>query len=163
LEIRYIQHDDIDKTKWNSCVHYANNGNIFGYKWFLDNVAKDWDGLVEGDYESVMPLPYKLNWRKNKQLHQPSLLRELGLYSINALSEKRIQAFLDKIPSQFKSLEMRLNEQVKVPPDLNFRMQKLTNHQLFLQSNYEELVDKFDRDLLLELEEAEKDCDRLIN
>lgn len=156
MEIKYIKHADIDKTKWNSCVHYATNGNVFGYKWFLDNTTEEWDGLVEGDYESVMPLPFKFNWLKNKQLYQPSVVRELGVYSINALSQKRIEAFFDNIPADFKSIEMRLNEQVKFPEGRGFEVKKLENHQLFLAQPYEALADKFDRDLLLKLEEAEK-------
>ncbi|MFT4972093.1 MAG: hypothetical protein ACI9JY_001295, partial [Saprospiraceae bacterium] len=156
MEIKYIKHEDIDKTKWNSCVHYARNGNVFGYKWFLDNTAQEWDGLVEGDYESVMPLPFTYNWLKNKQVRQPALLRELGIYSINALSPKRIEAFFNNIPAEFKSVQMRLNEQVKFPANHGFKIEKLENHQLFLAQPYEELADKFNRDLLLKLEEAEK-------
>ena len=156
MEIKYIKHEDIDKTKWNSCVHFATNGNVFGYKWFLDNTTEEWDGLVEGDYESVMPLPFRLNWLKNKQVYQPSVVRELGIYSINALSKKRIETFFDNIPTEFKTIQMRLNEQVKFPEGQGFNTQKLENHQLYLGETYEELADKFDRDLLLKLEEAEK-------
>lgn len=156
MDIKYIKHEDIDKTKWNSCVHFATNGNVFGYKWFLDNTTQEWDGLVEGDYESVMPLPFKYNWLKSKQLYQPSVLRELGVYSINALSPKRIEAFFDKIPADYKSMQMRLNEQMKFPENQGFRVKKLENYQLFLAQPYEELADKFDRELLLKLEEAEK-------
>ena len=155
MEIRYIKHEDIDKTKWNSCVHFATNGNVFGYKWYLDNTTQEWDGLVEGDYESVMPLPFEYNWLKKKQLRQPEMLRELGIYSINALSQKRIETFFENIPADFKSIKMRLNEQVKFPEGKGFKVKKLGNHQLFLAQPYEELADKFDRDLLLKLENAE--------
>ena len=155
MEIKYIAHQDIDKTKWNSCVHYATNGNVYGYKWFLDNTTEIWDGLVEGDYESVMPLPYTLNWLKNKELYQPEIVRELGIYSIYALSEKRVSSFFEAIPKAFKWQKMRLNEQIKLPDQLDFSIKKRTNHQLLLMSSYEELADKFDRDLLLKLENAE--------
>ena len=50
MDIRLVPQEEIDKTKWNSCVHYAANGKIFGYKWYLDNVAIDWVGLVVLDY-----------------------------------------------------------------------------------------------------------------
>ena len=79
MNIQYLKSADIDKVKWNSCVHYANNGNIFGYMWFLDFVAKDWDALVEGDYESVFPLVWREGLFGRKELYQPSLMREMGI------------------------------------------------------------------------------------
>ena len=93
MEIRFIEGKDIDKVKWNSCIHYATNGNIFAYKWFLDYVAKDWHALVEGDYESVFPLVWKKGLLGKDELYQPSLMRELGIYSINVLSRARVQRF----------------------------------------------------------------------
>ena len=72
MEIRFVKKEDIDKIKWNSCVHYAINGNIFGYMWFLDSVSKEWDALVEGDYESVLPLFHKID---NNFSYHKSLLR----------------------------------------------------------------------------------------
>ncbi len=62
MNIRFVPQEDIDKTKWNSCVHYAINGNIFGYMWYLNNVAKKWDALVEEDYESVFPLIWRYKY-----------------------------------------------------------------------------------------------------
>ena len=155
MEIKYIKHEDIDKTKWNSCIHYANNGNIFGYKWFLDNTVKEWDALIEGDYESVMPLPFEVNFWGQKRLVQPAILRELGVFSIHSLSAKRIATFFEHIPKVFKNREMRLNEQVKSPENQEFKVQKRYNHQLLLVPTYEELANQFSRELLLQLESTE--------
>ena len=155
MEIKYIKHEDIDKTKWNSCIHYANNGNIFGYKWFLDNTVQEWDALVEGDYESVMPLPFEMNFWGQKRLVQPAILRELGVFSIHSLSAKRIETFFEHIPKVFKNRTMRLNEQVKPPENQAFKMQKRYNHQLLLVPTYDELANQFSRELLLQLESTE--------
>ena len=56
--IRYVKHDDIDPDKWDECVRNAKNGLIYGYSFYLDHMAKNWDGLILGDYEVVMPLPW---------------------------------------------------------------------------------------------------------
>jgi hypothetical protein len=154
MEIKLIKGADIDKVKWNSCIHYAINGNIFGYKWFLDAVAREWDALVEGDYESVFPLPIKEKRWGASSLTQPRLLRELGLYSIHVLSPKRMQAFLEAVPSAYKSVDLRLNEQNPPVEESPFQITEHTNQQLLLKESYEAIANGYDRELLLELEKA---------
>lgn len=150
MQIHYLRQEEIDRVKWNSCVHYAQNGNIFGYKWFLDHVAKDWDALVEGDYESVMPLVWRKHWAGGRTLYQPVFMRELGIYSIHVLSKPRIQAFLEAIPSDIKSIEMDVNESMvldeaflETMPDLKSSGFHFTdagvNFQLLLQPDYDQL------------------------
>lgn len=146
---------EIDKTKWNSCVHYAVNGNIFGYKWYLDAVAREWDCLIEGDYESVMPLPYKKDWLGRKHIYQPELMRELGVYSIHVLSQGRVKKFLEAIPAEFSKIQIDLNEQIGLPSGMDYLVGEKTNYQLLLEKPYEELAEGFSRDLLLKLETAE--------
>ncbi len=155
MKIKYLQRDEIDKVKWNSCVHYASNGNIFGYIWYLDFIGKEWDGLVEGDYESVMPLVWRHDWLNRKEIFQPALMRELGLYSINVLSRARLHYFLEAIPEEFVSIAMTLNEQNILKEDHNFDEKQLTNHQLMLDKTYEELAGEFSSDLLRKLEMAQ--------
>ena len=155
MDIRYLKRAEIDKVKWNSCVHYANNGNIFGYMWYLDFIAKDWDALVEGDYESVFPLVWREGFFGRKELYQPSLMREMGIYSIHLLSEARIKAFLQAIPSEFKNIDIVVNEQNPPPGESSFQVVEKNNHQLYLGRPYEEMFDGFSTELASELQRAE--------
>jgi hypothetical protein len=139
MDIRFIPREEIDKVKWNSCVHYANNGNIFGYMWYLDHVAKEWDALVEGDYESVLPLVWRKHWLGGKELYQPGLMRELGVYSINVLSQKRTEAFLDAIPSEYRSVQITLNEQNVQLDEEKYDLDTRTNYQILLAQPYDEI------------------------
>ncbi|MEL6636021.1 MAG: hypothetical protein AAFR05_04705 [Bacteroidota bacterium] len=159
MDIRLVPQEEIDKTKWNSCVHYAPNGNIFGYKWYLDNVAKDWDGLVEGDYESVFPLIHRQQskgwWgRKIPVLHQPELIRTAGLYSIHVLSEKRIRSFLNAIPERYHQQDITLGEGTKPPSDIDYRVSEQYNYMLLLQEPYENLAAPYHPNLQQEIEKA---------
>ena len=159
MDIRLIKQEDIDKTKWNSCVHYAPNGNIFGYKWYLDNVAKDWDGLVEGDYESVFPLIHteKISgWLRKKStiLHQPDLIRTSGLYSIPLPSEKRIRSFLEAIPSTYQQQDISLGEGTKAPSHLAYTISERCNYMLLLQEPYDTLAANYSLSLQQALERA---------
>lgn len=155
MEIRFVPREEIDKVKFNSCVHYATNGNIFGYIWFLDFVAKDWDALVEGDYESVFPLVWRKDAFGRRELYQPDLMRELGIYSIHVLSTKRLRAFLEAIPEEYSRMDIHLNEQNKMPPDTPFEVEELTNHQMLLTDSYETIRAKFGPELQADLEKAE--------
>lgn len=69
MEIKFVFREEIDKVKWNSCVYYVINGNIFGYMWYLDYIVKDWDVLVEGDYELVFFLVWWFGCIFGKELY----------------------------------------------------------------------------------------------
>ncbi|MEL6924528.1 MAG: hypothetical protein AAFO94_10815, partial [Bacteroidota bacterium] len=150
-----IPQEEIDKVKWNSCVHYANNGNVFGYMWYLNNTAKDWDGLVEGDYESVFPITWKeTGWPKRKVFQQPTLIREMGPYTIHAISRKRIQLFMEAIPETYQDVRVRLSEQIGHVTDLDFTKVERVNHQLLLTEQYETIADQYQSDFFRLLEKA---------
>ncbi|MDZ4679239.1 MAG: hypothetical protein SH848_11320 [Saprospiraceae bacterium] len=156
MDIRLLQSKDIDKTKWNSCVHFAPNGNVFGYKWYLDQVAKDWIGLVEGDYESVFPLVwrYRRGLWGHKELHQPHWMREMGIYSVHALSPARIQQFLERIPPEFRHIKIAVSGKNALPKDLPFTSTPQTNFQLSLNNTYETLTGCYTSDLFRQMDKA---------
>ncbi len=87
---RYVKFDDIEKDKWNGCVHYAHNGNVYGYYWYLKAAIKEWDAVVEDDYESVMPI-----FNRALSTEEYNLLPSLGPYSVNVLNKTRIESMLE--------------------------------------------------------------------
>ena len=143
MNIKRISRAAIDKSKWNSCVHYANNGNVCGYIWYLDALTKDWEALIEADYGSVFPLIWKKNWLGRKNIYQPELIIEGGLYSENILSSTRIQHFFEAIPTEYKSLKITISNQAKIPTDLGLKVNKLSRQRLILNQPYEGLQDGF--------------------
>jgi hypothetical protein len=84
MQTRFVPFEEIDKNKWNGTVHYSPHGNIYGYHWYLKSVIKKWDAIIEGDYQSVMPV-----FRNPLTSFQLQLLPELGPYSVNAVTDKR--------------------------------------------------------------------------
>lgn len=106
-QIKYLQHNEIDKRKWDTCIDNAPNGLIYSYSFYLDNMAKHWDALVLGDYEALMPL----TWNKKYGLHylyQPAFTASLGVFGEN-LSEILVHKFIKAIPPRFKLVEISLN------------------------------------------------------
>lgn len=154
MEIRFVKQEDIDKIKWNSCIHNAYNGNVFGYKWFLDQVGKDWDALVEGDYESVLPLVWRRYWLGGKELYQPDLMRELGIFSSRVLSQKRIEKFIDSIPPDYHSVQISLNEQNVRINEQKYQLTEKINHQILLTETYNKIRSGYTPKMLNQLDKA---------
>jgi len=155
MNIKYLKAEEIDKNKWNSCVHFANNGNPFGYMWFLNNVSKNWDGLIEGDYESVLPLIWQPKLLKTKELYIPHWVRSSGIYSVNLLSKKRVDAFLNAIPPEYQNIEMALNEGIVVHDDLDFEKTEQQNYHMLLNKDYPSIANDYaeeTRDIIVKAE-----------
>ncbi len=109
MSIIYLTHQEIDKLKWDSCIRNAFNGLIYGYSWYLDIVAEQWDGLVYGDYEHVMPIPYRTKFGINL-IYTPAVCPMLGVFSRSVLSAEIIDRFIKAIPRRFSVSHIRLNK-----------------------------------------------------
>lgn len=147
MDIRFVPQEEIDKQLYNSCVHFATNGSLYGYDWYLNATAKDWDLLVEGDnYVSAMPLPHTKNWLGRTKLLQPRLVPDLAVYSVKPLSPKRIQSFWDAIPDTFRGGSLTV-EPASVPKDPGrFAVTQAVGDALFLNEPYETITDDFPPD-----------------
>ena len=157
MNIHYLKAEEIDKNKWNSCVHFANNGNPFGYMWFLNNVAKNWDCLIEDDYESVLPLIWQPKILKTKELYIPHWVRSSGIYSVNVLSKTRVDAFLNAIPPEYQNIEMALNEGVNLHDGLDFEQTEQQNYHILLNKDYPSIANDYSeatKDIITEAESS---------
>lgn len=98
--IEYLANNQIDREKWDNCISKSNNGLLYAYSFYLDQMATNWDALVLNNYEYVMPL----TWRKKYTiyyLYQPFLTAQLGVFG-NNLTAELLEAFLNEIPKKFK-------------------------------------------------------------
>lgn len=107
MAISYFTYQQIDKKKWDACIDNATNGLIYGYSFYLDAMAKSWDGLVLNDYEAVMPLT------RNKKysicyLYQPAFTACLGIFG-KTLTAEKVNDFLKAIPSKFSYWDIYFN------------------------------------------------------
>ena len=154
MNIRRISREDIDEKKWNGCVHYASNGNPYGYTWHLDAISEEWEGLIEGDYESVFPLVWNEKLKIAKQLYQPFFAQQLGIYSINMLSAKRIENFLKAIPSDYKYIVINLNYKNAIHEGLGFEVTERPNYTLRMMDSYVEISSNYSSNLKRNLKRA---------
>ena len=138
--IQYLQHHQVDKQRWNNCIDIAGNGLIYGYAYYLDAMSTSWDALVLGDYEAVMPLPYRKKWGIS-YLYQPFLTAQLGIFG-NNLSAALLEKFLDAIPSKFKYWDFNLNYGNLFPLH-NYNLRQRTNYVLDLNKPYPEIAAQY--------------------
>lgn len=106
--IRYIQHEQIDMQKWDSCIKDADNSLVYGYSWWLDAMSPGWHALVLNDYEAVMPL----TWRRKYgicYLYQPFCTATLGIFYMKH-STACVEDFFKSIPPIYKYWDIDLNE-----------------------------------------------------
>lgn len=161
--ITYLRHGQIDKTRWDECIATAVNGNVYAWSWYLDRVHPQWEALVEIDnnkYLSIMPLTCKRKYFIN-YLCQPFFAQQLGVFSVNTVTEETMRAFLQAIPKKFRLIEIRLNEGNPVPITLK-GVDLHRNHLLDLRSTYDSLSSNYHENTIRNLKKSLKYDLRLV-
>lgn len=134
--IHYLTHQQIDKVKWDACIDNSKNGLIYAYSYYLDHMARNWDALVYGEYDAVMPLP----WNKKFGIHylyEPAFTASLGIFG-NGLNPTLINEFIKAIPSKFKLIEIDLNAGNNVEFPVGISIMR-NNYVLDLSRSYTEI------------------------
>jgi hypothetical protein len=106
--IIFLQHEEIDKAKWDNCVAHAANSLIYGYSFYLDAIAPNWNAIVIDDYEAVMPLV----WRRKffiTYLYQPPFTQQLGIFYTQQLNRQLYTAIENILQQQYRFAEIFLN------------------------------------------------------
>ena len=109
MDIKYLKNSEINFVRWDNCINNAINGNIFSYSWYLNILCENWDALVLGDYEYVMPILHKIEYKKSI-IFSSKLGNRLGIFSNSILTEKIVTEFIDKIPNTFSLVHILLNK-----------------------------------------------------
>ncbi|MCY1722694.1 hypothetical protein OU798_20255 [Prolixibacteraceae bacterium Z1-6] len=115
LNFRYIKHSEINSERWNRCIDNAQNCRIYAYDWHLDRTAEVWDALVWGDYEFVMPLPYRKKLGV-KYLYQPLYSQQLGIFP--SPTPKIEKAFYKYLTENFSYSDFHLNAENLQPGEI---------------------------------------------
>ena len=110
--INYVPYHDIDKAKYDYCIYHSRAYRIYALSWYLDCVADRWDVLIEGDYDSVMPLPRKTKYGID-YVYTTSWVQQVGLFSLGKTSEKTQHEFLKSISKKFLWVDYHLNSSYK--------------------------------------------------
>lgn len=150
--IQHLTHAEIDKVKWDACIDKAHNGLIYGYSFYLDHMAKHWDGLVLNDYETVMPLI----WNKKYGIiycYQPPFTQQTGFFGNP--SENNIKSLFKKITTFVRYGDWMFNYENQFI-NLLYPADPRTNLVINLETGYDQIRSSYNKDLLDNLKKAEK-------
>ncbi|HEX8332935.1 MAG TPA: hypothetical protein VF622_09945, partial [Segetibacter sp.] len=150
LQITYLRNGDIDKGKWDKCINEAINSRVYALSVYLDCMCTHWDALVAGDYEIVMPLP----WRSKVGIHylyQPAFTQQLGIFSADQISNKTVEEFLNQIPAKFKYWDIALNSKNSIE---TYQVRLGKNYLLPLSQPYGNLVEQYNRNAKRNIKKA---------
>jgi hypothetical protein len=150
--IKYLSHTEIDKQKWDSCIQRSVNGIIYAYSWYLDIVSPRWEGLVEEDYQSVMPLACRKKFGIH-YLYPPFFTQQLGVFSVNKFTEEKIKEFINAIPPRFSYFEINLNTLNKFS-SMDMIIHPNLTHELDLIESYQHMFDSYSENLRRNLKRA---------
>lgn len=153
MTIKYLRHNEIDKVKWDNCIHSSENHIIYTLSWYLDIVCPGWDALVADDYQVVMPLPWKKKYGFT-YLYKPLFIQQLGIFG-NDISVELLNQFLNSIPRKFLFADIRLNEKNKPENQIGNKSEN-SNYKLSLQATYQEIQKKYNRNCNRNIKKAKE-------
>ncbi len=153
MNIKYYKHKDIDKFMWDNAIANSHNKTIYSYYWYLSIVCPNWDALIYGNYELIMPLTIRRKYGI-KYLFQPFFTQQLGIFSKTEISLNIINKFLDIIKKKFILIEINLNEKniVKNKKYINL----LDNQRINIRSEYEKIVLKYSKSNIKNIKKAKR-------
>ncbi|MCK5847311.1 MAG: hypothetical protein KAG84_07725 [Bacteroidales bacterium] len=153
--IIYLKHKQIDINKWDECIANSVNSYIYAYSWYLNIVAGEWDALIEDDYKSVFPLPFRKKYGIN-YIYQPALTQQIGLFSKEAISASLIHNFIMAIPEEFSLAEINLNKYNPIENNEQYKIVENINIELDLSPEYDVIKKSYSKNLKRNIAKAKK-------
>lgn len=112
-----------------------------------------WDALVAGDYEYVMPLTYNKKYGIH-YLFQPAFTACLGVFG-NSIDAGILESFLRSIPAKFRYWDIYLNPGNLLPVN-GFSLYERMNYVLPLNGSYETIFNGFRDNIKRNIKRAEQ-------
>jgi hypothetical protein len=129
MELQLLSSYNIDKYKWDECLYSSTAPFIYASSAYLDKMADNWDGIIAGNYEYVMPIP----WRKKfgiKYCYAAPFIQQLGVFGKN-FQQQTVNGFNKFLHENFKYGDYAFNYLNEVE-----HAQNRNNYTLSLASRY---------------------------
>ncbi len=152
MEIRVLKRTQIDILKWDDCIINSFNSLHYAMSWHLDIVSPDWNGIIYGDYEAVMPLPVKYKFGIPVIL-QPFLTQQLGIFNRKNINAHIAGEFYKKLRTIFP---VTYNINLKHDYVPGFNIKHLPNFELKLTEEFENLKEHYTNNTKRNIAKANK-------
>lgn len=134
-----LKNSHIDRRKWDDCINQAPNSRVYALSWYLDIVCHNWEGLVYGDYEYVLPLTITRKMGVEFLLRAP-FCQQLGIFPMADV--KITQQFMSEI-EKFSFVKYAVNSYWIMPKETGQNLKELPNFILPLYVGYNKLQKYF--------------------
>ncbi|MES2621424.1 MAG: hypothetical protein V4615_11295 [Bacteroidota bacterium] len=132
--IQFLTQKEIDRHKWDACIARSLNSLPYAFSLYLDSVAENWDALVSGNYEVVMPIVWTRKFGI-KCLYQPYYCQQLGVFG-DMPNKETYREFLNYVTQRYAYVNINLNPSAQiVAEEYNLKVKK--NLFLSLNEKYE--------------------------
>jgi len=151
-KISFVSHSQINKSQWDYCMNKSINRSVYGISWYLDIVSENWDALIYGDYELIIPVPskkYICFFPFIRHLFQPLFCQQLGAFSSNEnllTDSKLVMNILSFFKKKYYNLGYSFNHHTSsvyknciINNQLTFKYIDRINLELDLQLDYDQL------------------------
>lgn len=141
MPIKFVPYQELNFSKWDRCINTSYNSEIYAYSWFLNSVIEQWDAVIEGDYQKVMPLPVR-NFMGKPIIYAPLMAPQLGIFSQDPVCKETVKKFIDLIFRKNKFAKLPFNKFfgtdysfARVIPEQSFDLDLITPYKKTV-SNY---------------------------
>ncbi len=142
--VKYISHNKIDLKKWDTCIDQSINSIVYAKSYYLNYMSPDWDALILGDYEAIMPVTWRKKWQV-KYLAQPAFTQQLGIFYKKEISLTNLHIFLEELKKRFALIDISFNYGNILFKGLPIRC----NLVLDLNHSFDEIKKGFRKDLII--------------
>ena len=157
LKLQWIDNAAIDKQRYDDCIDKCEWGKVYALSWYLDLLTNNkWELLVGGDYEVVMPVPFRKKFGI-KYTYRPNFCQQLGIFSESLITLNCQIQFINELTRVYKHINYPLNHSnlnEEFPPFRNTSFIKRTNLILNLNSDYESIYENYSGNLKKNLRKA---------
>jgi hypothetical protein len=151
-QIHFLASSQIDKEKWDRAIANSAQGHIYSTSTYLDLFTEQWGGLVKGDYDIVMAIPYKSKWGI-RYCYTPVGIAQLGLCGVGITPEVE-HSFMDVLHQEFKYGRLHLGPALSSAMAEKYQVIWKHNFILPLNLSYQELYQNYTKDAKRNLRKA---------
>jgi len=150
-KILLLSNNQIDTQLWDRVIQNAPNSRVYAESWYLDCVAPNWEGLVYGNYEYIMPV-FVIRKLTISYAIQPAYCQQLGIFP--PATPTVTLEFINFLKSKFRYFQIPLNSlNIRADKYINVDLRK--NYILSLNQTYSEIRQKYTKHTLRYLPKAQ--------
>jgi len=155
MSLRIFKNKEIDRLKWDETILSKGVGRMYFLSAYLDAVCYDWDALIYGDYEVVMPIPHSIFMLFVRRYDIPLFIQQLGIIGLKENQGDLKNEFIQKSQNLFRGYFCSFCFENDVQEIKGLKSNIRTNFELDLNQSYDDLRNGYSSNLTRNLKKAD--------